>query len=320
MLRKALILLFSLFISHSSLLAHGSWLQHAEDMYNVFGFERNEELTKWMKFVSSVLIDNNNADCAFSDNQEPFNFYRYLQEKYPGFQCKHRLLFHWGYNSRPWTIYLQNKVEYYGWSKIMIRDFQADLIAEQKRRNGFANEYTENVFGFRHGGNEARIARVFISIAYDVHLLGDYEPDNSDLDGLQDLGSVIGDVIHNLQALDKQQSADLVKKLKKASQGQENDIQEMASLILNILKADFRNVLQRAEDGKVSKHLLAQGFRLENMSSSSPRIDEKKTQKEMPKAKEKRTRTRGNNGIGVIVFIGLVVLGILLVLLFKKHK
>ena len=202
----------------------------------------------------------------------------------------------------------------------MIRDFQADLIAEQKRRNGFANEYTENVFGFRHGGNEARIARVFISIAYDVHLLGDYEPDNSDLDGLQDLGSVIGDVIHNLQALDKQQSADLVKKLKKASQGQENDIQEMASLILNILKADFRNVLQRAEDGKVSKHLLAQGFRLENMSSSSPRIDEKKTQKEKPKAKEKRTRTRGNNGIGVIVFIGLVVLGILLVLLFKKHK
>ena len=320
MLRKALIIIFLFFISQSSSFAHGSWQQHAEDMYNVFGFEANEELTKWMKFVSSVLIDNNNADCAFSDNQEPFNFYRYLQEKYPGFQCKHRLLFHWGYNSRPWTLYLQNKVEYYGGSEKMIQDFQADLIAEQKRRNGFANEYTENIFGFKHGGKEARIARVFISIAYDVHLLGDYEPDNSDLDGLQDLGSVIGDVINNLQALDKHQSAELVKKLKKASQGQKNDVQEMASLILNILKANFRYVLQRAEDGKVSEHLLAQGFRIKNMPSSSPRLDEKKTQKEKPKTKEERSHTRGNSGIGVIVFIGLVVLGILLVLLFKKHK
>ena len=106
-------------------------------MYNVFGFERNDELTNWMKFVSSVLIDNNNTEYAFSDDGKPFDFYAYLQEKYPDFQCKHRLLFHWGYNSRPWSSYLQDKVEDYGWSEEMIKEFQADLIAEQKRRNGY---------------------------------------------------------------------------------------------------------------------------------------------------------------------------------------
>ena len=184
MLRKAIIIFISLFISQISSQAHGSWQQHADDMYQVFGFERNEELTDWMRFVSSVLIDNNNTDCAFGNTDKPFDFYAYLQEKYLDFQCKHRLLFHWGYNSRPWTPYLEEKVHYYGWSEEMIKNFQADLIAEQKRRNGFANEYTENLFGYAHGGKEARVARVLISIAYDVHLLGDYEPDNTDLDGL----------------------------------------------------------------------------------------------------------------------------------------
>ena len=74
-----------------SVWAHESWQQHAEDMYEVFGFERNEELTNWMRFVSSVLIDNYNTEYAFSNDGKPFDFYSYLQGKYPDFQCKHRL-------------------------------------------------------------------------------------------------------------------------------------------------------------------------------------------------------------------------------------
>ena len=97
MLRKALIILSLSFIQITSF-AHGSWQQHADDMYEVFGFERNDKLTNWMKFVSSVLIDNKNSDSAFDNSGKPFDFYAFLQEKYPGFQCKHRLLFHWGYN------------------------------------------------------------------------------------------------------------------------------------------------------------------------------------------------------------------------------
>ena len=58
MLQKTFIIIISLFLFRMPILAHASWKQHADDMYEVFGFERTEELTNWMKFVSSVLIDN----------------------------------------------------------------------------------------------------------------------------------------------------------------------------------------------------------------------------------------------------------------------
>ena len=319
MLRKVIIIFTSFFMLQSSLHAHESWKLHAEDMYNVFGFERNDELTNWMKFVSSVLIDNNNTEYAFSDDGKPFDFYAYLQEKYPDFQCKHRLLFHWGYNSRPWSSYLQDKVEDYGWSEEMIKDFQADLIAEQKRRNGYANEYTENVFGFAHGGKEARVARVLISIAYDVHILGDYEPDNKDLDGLQDLGSVVGDIINNLTALDKKQSSALCKQLKKVSQGQEYELQYKASVLLNLLKDNFSILLQNADDGKIAAHLKAHGFRFIGDDKQEANLDEQGAQSKVKK-KEQHSRSQRTLGMLVIIIISLTILGFLFALLFKKRK
>ena len=302
--------------------AHESWQQHVEDMYMVFGFERNEELTNWMRFVSSVLIDNYNTEYAFSNDGKPFDFYSYLQGKYPDFQCKHRLLFHWGYNSRPWSSYLQEKVNYYGWSDEMIQEFQEDLIAEQKRRNGFANEYTENVFGFAHGGKEARVARVLISIAYDIHILGDYEPDNIDLDGLQDIGSVVGDIMNNLTALDKQQSSVLRKQLRKASQNPKYGIQDKASILLEILKDNFSVLLQNADDGKIATHLNARGFRFVDYDGQEAQFDEHKTvvKKQKISKNERRTRSRNSGGIGIIIFCSLAVLGLLLLLLFKKRK
>ena len=322
MLRRVIIIVISLFFLRMYSWAHESWLQHADDMYKVLGFERNEELTNWMRFVSSVLIDNNNTEYAFSNDDKPFNFYAYLQEKYPGFQCKHRLLFHWGYNSRPWSTYLQTKVENYGWSEEMIQAFQADLIAEQKRRNGFANEYTENVFGFAHGGKEARVARVLISVAYDVHILGDYEPDNTDLDGLQDIGSVVGDIINNLTALDNQQSSELRKQFRKTSQDPKYGIQDKATVLLELLKNNFSVLLQNAENGKIATHLNARGFRFVDYDRQEDRFDEQKTVVEQQKVskRERRTCSRNSGGIGVIIFCSFAVLSLLLVFLFKKRK
>lgn len=322
MLRKVIILITTLFILPMSSCAHESWQQHAEDMYKVFGFERNEELTNWMRFVSSVLIDNYNTEYTFYKDGRPFDFYSYLQEKYPDFQCKHRLLFHWGYNSRPWSSYLQEKVNHYGWSYEMIQEFKADLIAEQKRRNGFANEYTENLFGFAHGGKEARVARVLISIAYDVHILGDYEPDNTDLDGLQDIGSVVGDIINNLTALDNQQSSVLRKQLRKASQDPKYEIQDKATVLLDLLKDNFSILLQNADDGKIATHLNARGFRFVDNDRQDARFDKPNTEVEQPKTSknERRTRSRNSGGIGIVIFCSLAALGLLLVLLFKKRK
>ena len=320
MFRKVVIVITSLFFLQMSLCAHESWQQHAEDMYKVFGFERNEELTNWMRFVSSVLIDNYNTEYAFSDDGTPFDFYSYLQEKYPDFQCKHRLLFHWGYNSRPWSDYLQDKVNYYGWSDELIQEFQADLIAEQKRRNRFANEYTENVFGFAHGGKEARIARVLISIAYDVHILGDYEPDNTDLDGLQDIGSVVGDIINNLTALDNQQSSELRKQLRKVSQSQEYELQDKASVLLKLLKENFSILLQNADGGKIATHLIARGFKFtDNQDEQTFFLEDKTSIEHQNKSKkDRRPRSQNNGGISFVVIFSLAALCLLFALLFKK--
>lgn len=318
MQRKGFIIALLLIISQVSSWAHGSWEQHADDMYEVLGLERNEKLTEWMRFVSSVLIDNNNADCAFSDNGEPFDFYLYLKEKYTGFQCKHRLLFHWGYNSRPWSLYLQNKVEGYGWSEATIHAFQADLIAEQKRRNSFANNYTEDVFGFAHGGKEARVARVIISVVYDVHLLGDYEPDNTDLDGLQDLGSVIGDIINNINALDKQNGSVLSKQLKKISQDSNYGVQEKAALLMRLLKEKFGDFLRTAEDGNIAKHLNKQGFFFVDQSADKPRLEKNAVDKNQVGAKDRGKSSKDGLGLSMVIIFSLLILVVLLVLLFKK--
>lgn len=318
MQRKGFIIALLLIISQVSSWAHGSWEQHADDMYEVLGLERNEKLTEWMRFVSSVLIDNNNADCAFSDNGEPFDFYLYLKEKYTGFQCKHRLLFHWGYNSRPWSLYLQNKVEGYGWSEATIQAFQADLIAEQKRRNSFANNYTEDVFGFAHGGKEARVARVIISVVYDVHLLGDYEPDNTDLDGLQDLGSVVGDIINNINALDKQEGSVLCKQLRRISQDNNCEVQEKAALLMNLLKEKFGDFLRTAEDGNIAKHFNKQGFFFVDQSADKSHLENNTVDKSHAVTKERGQSSQKGFGVGVVIFASIFILIILLVLLFKK--
>lgn len=318
MLRKNFFIVLLLLIIHSSALAHGTWEQHADDMYDVLGLERNEKITNWMRFVSSVLIDNNNADYVFSDDGKPFDFYLYLKEKYPGFQCKHRLLFHWGYNSRPWSTYLQNKVIEYGWSDTKIQEFQTDLVAEQKRRNSFANNFTENLFGLAHGGKEARVARVIISVVYDVHLLGDYEPDNTDLDGLQDLGSVVGDIINNINALDKQNGSVLCKKLKEISQDPNLGVQDKAASLMSLLKEKFRDFLRTAENGNIANHLNKQGFFFVDHSSVQPRFEKNNLHKVHSVTNKQAESSQKGGGLGVVIFVSIIILVVLLVLLFKK--
>ena len=56
MQRKGFIIALLLIISQVSSWAHGSWEQHADDMYEVLGLERNEKLTDWMRFVTMSVI------------------------------------------------------------------------------------------------------------------------------------------------------------------------------------------------------------------------------------------------------------------------
>ena len=103
MKRLLLIIIHSLIYS-TSVLAHGSFIQHCEDMMDVFGFEYNLKLfsrskdtksnTSWTKFISSDMIDNT-------------EFHRQLERKYSNFHIAnpncHRLLFYWRYNVEQWS-------------------------------------------------------------------------------------------------------------------------------------------------------------------------------------------------------------------------
>lgn len=247
-----------LFITVLPLSAHKSWTFHVQDMYEVLQLEENPELTSWMKYVSSDLIDGYDIVKAYTIDGEAVKFGEYIRNKYPKLSFPHRYLYHWGFNSRPWTKDWDEKVS--GWNEEEIKALQSDLIAEQKRRNGLANEKTENLFQLGHGGKEARIANILISIVYDTHVLGDYEPDNKLLEGLQDISSVVGDIISRCNALDKDAAKDLIKNLKAVSNNNQIDVQEKALQLNIVLKEGFSSFLQTADGGSVKHHLEACGF------------------------------------------------------------
>ena len=125
--------------------AHGSWQEHVADMTEVMGLREEPRLRAWMKFISSDMIDK----C------EPF--YSELKARHEGFACKHRLLFHWGYDAEPWSPELEARVVRYCREYDLDRDstlrlFRSEMVAEQKRRNALLNRRTEELFGFAHGG------------------------------------------------------------------------------------------------------------------------------------------------------------------------
>ena len=257
-MKKAIILSFILIGFVVPTNAHKSWSLHARDMYEVLQLEENSELTAWMKYISSDLIDGYDAVKAYSIDGKRVKFGKYLKHKYTRLKFPHRYLYHWGFNARPWNKDWEAKVV--GWDEADIKALQADLIKEQKRRNALANKKTENLFNLAHGGKEARLANVLLSIVYDVHILGDYEPDNKMLNGLQDLSSVVSDIIARINALDSKSGKDLVARLKKVSNNNSLDIQNKALQLNIVMKEGFSAFLQKANNGYAKRHLENQGF------------------------------------------------------------
>ena len=59
------------------LYAHKSWTFHAQDMYEVLQLEENPNLTNWMKYISSDLIDGYDAVKAYTIKGEDVENGRY---------------------------------------------------------------------------------------------------------------------------------------------------------------------------------------------------------------------------------------------------
>ena len=260
--RVFLIILLSFFTILSAY-AHSSWEEHARDVMAVFGFEwdarkafNNGAIKEWIKFISSDMIDN-------------VDFHKQIAHNHPGFQDisnanKHRILFHWGYNAEPWNIEIEKEVKAYCEQYDLnfesnLRVFKSEIREEQRRRNREINNRTENLFGFAHGGKDASYARFFAAMAYNIHILGDYTSDNTQLRGLQDLNTLIGQIVTELRNFDDVQSKLIIKELTTINRTSV-DRQQKADELLACLKRDVPQFLKNANGGAVYARLVKKGY------------------------------------------------------------
>ena len=262
--RFILLLLCCLFILSLRLSAHGDGNVHVREMYSVLPFsddKENKPIKEWLGMITSDLIDNvwGKPIPEFGNRQ----FYTYLKEEF-GFRCKHRLLFHWGFNARPWSEELENKIRYCDWAQNeeKVRQFKQAFVIEQKRRNKVANEATENLFGFASGGKEAGWANGIIAIVYDVHLLGDYVlEDNKDFDGVTSPSEVAKDIINDLRRIDPGSSKGIIDKLKRKTATFRNE-HELAKELIALLQKELPHFLYDADDGAIREKFIRKGFKL----------------------------------------------------------
>ena len=251
-------------------MAHSSFIAHCEDIMEVFGFEKNACYQKlfsrnkdlktnksWAKFISSDMIDNT-------------NFHRELERQYPKLRLAnpnyHRLLFHWPYNAEPWSRYLERHIRTY--CRMNYRDEESTIAAirrelksEQRRRNRKINEVTENVFGFAHGGVDAKYAQFFASMAYNIHLLGDRQSDNSVFVGVAETSTLIGQIILSLRMLDASTSRPIERELTIIDKKYGNQ-QDKADAVMLYLKQVIPSFIKQAKNGSIYRRLESHGFKI----------------------------------------------------------
>lgn len=232
---------------------------HVDEIRSALGFD-HPDIDGWLEYISSDMID------------KPNPFYDQLKNKFPGFTCKHRCLFHWNYNGIPWTSGLENRVKaytrlIYGYENYMSyfpqmkEAFLGELRKEQKRRNGLINRKTEYVFGFASGGMDASYANFFAAMAYDLHLLGDYTSiDNTDLNGLVDLNTLVNGIIVSINRLDPKQGKNLIKSIKRALATNKR-VQLKADDIMEIIQKELPQFIKNAREGSIKRRLEKRGFK-----------------------------------------------------------
>ena len=245
------------------LCAHSNKNEHIKDMYNVFGFVRNPQLTEWMEFITSDMIDKQ-------------DFHNILYDRHPGFTCRgpkyHRLLFHWGYNGEPWSDALESRVRAYGRLYKLNQDsiinvFKKEIQEEQKRRNAIMNRKTEDLFGFGHIGQGASRANFFISLAYDIHLIGDYTPDNTELKGLQDFEKIVDDIAKRITTIDSRYGGAIAKEIKRIARSG-GHVSNKAEKVLSYLSCALPDFIINAQGGALYKALCQKGFYINSVSAA----------------------------------------------------
>ena len=266
-MQKLVVLVLVLFSSGWTGFAHGNFILHCKDMMEVFGFEYNTKLfnrskdTKsnqsWTKFISSDMIDNTKSD-----------FHKRLDQDYPGLNISHprdhRLLFHWAYEAKPWSEELEKFVLRYCEDngrdiESTKRDFMAKMRQEQSRRNKQIIKKTEQVFGLAHGGTDRVYSHFLASMAYNVHILGDYTSDNTVLSGLYAFEKLVGQFVVELRKLDYARSGEIVKGITKIN-NKDIDVQKKADELMSFLKLHVPSFIKEARNGGFKNSIERRGF------------------------------------------------------------
>lgn len=274
MLKKLfiIVLLHTTFIS--ILLAHKSSSMHVNDMLEVLGFKVegkqmdicNAQVKAWAQLITDNI-----------DNHTEFG--NLLKSNFPGFTYQsmdHRFLFHWAYNDEAWTNDLEQKAkdlyylpsekyaEQYG-NYYHFRDaFKRVIRLEQQKRKEKIETKTREVFGFENGGIGARYCNCFASMAYNIHLLGDYMPDNTVLYGLTNIKHLLDKICEDLQNFAKYGNTDsnikTAHKIINAIEQINNTItdenkQQKAQEVMMLLKREVPTLIKDLGNGAIKRRL-----------------------------------------------------------------
>lgn len=234
----------------------------------VLGFEDNPKLfsrskdTKsnqsWTKYISSDMIDNTKSE-----------FHKQLDHDYPGLNISHprnhRLLFHWAYDAEPWNTELERFIRDYCEKYDLniesnTRVFKAKMRSEQAKRNKLIIQKTEQVFGLAHGGTDRVYSHFLASMAYNVHILGDYTSDNTVLSGLYAFDKLVGQFVDELRKLDYAKSKDIVRDITRIN-NKNIKVQEKADELMKYLKLRVPSFVKEARNGSFRRRLENRGLR-----------------------------------------------------------
>lgn len=244
------------------------------EMYSVLPFaidkngnvvDENFPIREWLKTITEELIDEHNRIPI--KEYGGLTFYQYLTSRFD-FKLSfgnHRILFHWGYNANPWNKELEQYVIQNNWSEEKIRLFKDAIRAEQKRRNTIANSEAEKVFGFSNAGKEAGWANGILAIVYDIHLLGDYVPeDNRNFRGVTEPSEVAKDIIKSIQRIDRSKASKKIIESIRIAVSQYSDQNHLATQILKVLQEEMPAFLLSAQDGALKRRFKQKGYKLKS--------------------------------------------------------
>ena len=115
------------------------------------------------------------------------------------------------------------------------------------------------MFGFAHGGIDAKYAQFFASMAYNIHLLGDQQTDNTIFLGVASTSTLIEQIILSLRMLDKSSSKPIEKHLTILNQ-KYSDQHIKADAVMLYLKQAVPTFIKTAQEGSIYRRLEKQGF------------------------------------------------------------